>query len=304
VNDWDGLATRTTRRTVRDRPAPEPDTPGRRPRLLISTPIVDFKLYALDEWIASIRTQVCDLDYDLTVIDNTDRPKPGYLDWLARFPRSHPLGRGHRVRVRRFGEDVDGARFRHAHLKIARAHQMGWEAMQARATATRARDRYDAIVFWECDVLAPPHALQTLWDSQYPWAAAWMRTRPMVDQRDKAKGVEVTEMPLLWRGLTPATWTRATSFDDLVPLGFAEPPAGDAPFACSATHLGLTMVRGEVVRRVPFAMTTAGGDLSQSWAVVEGGYPLMCVPAVRCVHVCDWQTDRWAGAREGKSTAV
>lgn len=291
TQDWDDLATSTRTRVVPSiQKDPAEDDPGRRPRILISTPIVDFKLYALDEWVGSIRDQVCDIDWDLTLIDNTDRPRPGYLDWLTGFVRSKPFGRGHRVRLIRFGESVDGERYKHPHMKITKAHQMGWECVSARAHARRPRDRYDAWLAWECDVLAPTDAVQTLWDSGYPWAAAWMLSRKMADQRG---GLHVTELPLLWHSLTPETWRAARGWDDVIPLGYKSPPDGVTPFPCTVTHLGLTMVRSDVVQRVPFQLTTAGADCSQSWAVTEGGYQPMCVPSIRCVHRCDWEATAW-----------
>jgi hypothetical protein len=291
TNDWDDLATSTSTRVV---PSLQLDSgaeaePGRRPRILISTPIVDFKLYALDEWVASIRDQVCDIDYSVVLWDNTDQPRPGYLDWLQGFARSKPFGSGHRVRISRFGESVDGQRFRHPHAKVSRAHQLGWECASARSSATRPRDRIDAVVFWECDVIAPPTAVQTLWDSGYPWAAAWMLSRKMADQRG---GLHVTELPLLWHSLTMDAWTRARGWDDVIPLGWTVPPS-ENPFPCSVTHLGLTMVRGEVLQRVPYQMTTAGGDCSQSWQATDAGYQLMCVPTVKCSHRCQWESEMW-----------
>lgn len=291
TNDWDDLATSTRTRVVgRRRKVADQDEPGRRPRILISTPIVDFKLYALDEWVASIRDQVCDIDFDVIWYENTDRPRPGYLEWLEGFVRTRPFGKGHRFRITRFGQSVDGQRFAHPHSKIAVAHQRGWECAQARADSRRARDRYDAILFWECDVIAPPTALQVLWDSGFDWAAAWMTTRPMIDQR---KGLEVKELPLLWHGLTRETWMAARGWDDIVPLGWASKPSTD-PFPCTVTHLGLTLVRSEVVRRVPFTLTTAGADVSQSWAAGEAGYQPMCIPQVVCAHRGEWESETWA----------
>jgi hypothetical protein len=292
--EWDGLATSTRTRVVgrrRQLASPQSDH-TRRPRILISTPVVDFKLYALDEWVGSIRGQVCDLDFDVLWHENTDRPRPGYLEWLTGFARTGPFGRGHRFRITRFGQSVDGQRFAHPHSKIAVAHQRGWECAQARVDSRRARDRYDAILFWECDVIAPPTALQVLWDSGFDWAAAWMTTRPMIDQRNHSKGLEIKELPLLWHGLTRETWMAARGWDDIIPLGWAEQPSIE-PFPCTVTHLGLTLVRSEVVRRVPFTLTTAGADVSQSWAAAEAGYQPMCVPAVRCTHKADWEASAW-----------
>lgn len=248
----------------------------RPPRVLVVTPIVATKLYVWEELAAHLAAQQSELAWDWLIVDNTDRPPDGYVDWLRRWARSRPCGPEHKVRVKRFGLDATNHAFASVLYKVAWAEQLAWEAF-TRWTS------YDLLWSLECDVLAPPDALQTLYDSGRDWAASWMLTRTMENPTDRE---DRRKFPLLWHGLTLKAWAGAKSWNDIIPLGYMEPPTTE-PFPCVVTHLGCTLIRGEVIRSVPFRMTNAGGDVTYSWACLEAGIQPWCIPAIRPEHVAE-----------------
>jgi hypothetical protein len=246
----------------------------RPPRVLVATPIVESKTYIFEEWCASLVGQRTDLLWDLAIVDNTDHPRPGYVDWLREWAHSKPFGERHRVRLLRFGEDVNGLTFRHPMYKIQYAERLLWRKFAAWTS-------YDHLLSLECDVLMPPDGLQTLYDARLAWAAAWMTTRRMKHPSDP-NTVEV--FPLLFHGLTPERYHAAKDWEDVVDAGYLEPP-GVEPFPCAVTHLGCTLLHGDLVRRVPYMLTGVGGDVNYSWDSAAAGFQPMCVPAVQCDHV-------------------
>lgn len=260
-----------------DAPAPQPT--NRPPRVLVFTPIIASKLYALTQWVEHLKAQETDLLWDVLIIDNTDTPPPGYLDWLTKWVKSKPFGKGHRVRLVRFGLDADGMRFRNPLYKVQWAERIAIERFNRWGS-------YDHLWSVECDVLVPPNALQALYESGYAWAAAWMVTRRMFDPNR----AEIRTFPLVFTDLTLDVYRTAQDFDDAVLRGggITEPPGPD-PFPVAVTHLGCTFLRGEVVRRVPFELSMAGGDVTYSWAFTAAGHPPHVVPAVACEHVAHWE---------------
>jgi hypothetical protein len=133
-------------------------------------------------------------------------------------------------------------------------------------------------------VIVPPHALQTLYDSDKDWAAAWCVSRRMLDPRFN----EIVQQPLIFHGLTQEVYMKAKEWDDIKGTGYLEKP-GEEPFPATVTHLGCTLIRGEVVRSVPFRLSTAGGDVQMSWRVTEAGYQPWCIPSVECDHRAEWE---------------
>jgi hypothetical protein len=242
--------------------------------VLVATPIIESKLYLFEEWTAALKNQETDLLFDLCLVDNTDDPRPGYLDWLRKWVRSKPLGGAHRVRLQRFGADVNGLRFRHPLYKVQYAERLLWGKF---VTWTS----YDYLLSLECDVLMPPNALQTLYAANLPWAAAWMTTRRMKHPSDP-NTEEV--FPLVFHSLTLERWRNAKEWIDVVDCGYLDPPTPE-PFPCVVTHLGCTLLRGDLVRDVPYVLASAGGDVNYSWAAASRGWQPMCVPEVVCDHV-------------------
>lgn len=250
---------------------------SRPPRILLASPIVAHKLYCIDEWARAIAAQQTDLLFDVLLIDNTDQPHPGYLRWLREWCESRPFGPRHRVRLLRFGREADGMGFRQPIYKVQYAEKLAWDKFQAWKS-------YDHLWFVESDVIVPPHGLQTLYDSGKDWAAAWCVSRRMLDPR----AGEVVHQPLIFHSLTQERWASAREWDDIRGTGYLEKP-GEEPFAATVTHLGCTLIRGEVVRSVPFRMATAGGDCQMSWRAAQAGYQPWCIPAVDCEHRADWE---------------
>lgn len=247
-----------------------------KPKVLVATPIAEGKLYLWDEWVESLKAQDAEVVWDLVLVDNTDYPSPGYLDWLREWVRSKPFGNGHRIRLKRFGPDVDGTQFLHPIMKVTYADRQIWEWF-SRWT------RYDYLFWLECDVLMRPDCLRKLMESELDWAAAWMLSRPMQDPRQPEKGWH--RIPLLWHTLDLEHWQKCHDWQELITYGYMEPPS-EEPFPCVVTHLGATLMRGDVVRSIPFPMANAGGDVTYSWAAKAHGVQPMCVP-VPCDHVAE-----------------
>lgn len=246
-------------------------------RVLAFVPVIASKLYAVDEFAAAIAAQETDLLFDVVVVDNTDAPHPGYREWLKNWIASRPFGPRHRVRLLRFGRDADGMVFGTPIYKVQYAEKVVWDKFQLWKS-------YDHLWSVECDVIVPPHALQTLYDSGKDWAAAWCVSRRMMDPRFG----EVVHQPLVFHSLTQDVYLKAKEWDDIRGTGYTERP-GDEPFPATVTHLGCTFIRGEVVRSVPFRMSTAGGDCQMSWRVADAGYGVWCIPSVECDHRAEWE---------------
>jgi hypothetical protein len=245
----------------------------RQPRVLIATPIVQSKLYVWEEFLEALRAQDADVHWDWLLVDNTPEPDPGYLEWLHGWAASKPFGNQHKIRLKRFGLDADGLRFIHPIMSVTYGERLIWEYFERWS-------RYDWLFSLECDVLMPPDCLSRLLDSGLPWAASWMTSRLMRDPRSPEQECKI---PLLWHSLDFPTWSQVRDWDELLEYGYMEPPT-EEPFECVVTHLGCTLIRGDVVRTVPFRLTNAGGDVQYSWDCAASGVQPMCVP-IRCDHV-------------------
>lgn len=278
------------------------------PRILIATPVCELKLYLWPEWVESIRAQDTSLAWDVLLVDNTDRPSDAYLDYLREWASSAPFGPTHRVRLKRFGQDVDGTMFVAPLLKVGYSERMIWNLLRGEEDP-EAEDfdpdittpTFDYAARWtsythllslECDVLMPPHAIRALWLSGLPWAAAFMLSRTITDPRWPG---DERKLPLLWHSLDVEHYAKidddakAAGTDKwhwLATLGYYEPPSRD-PFPCVVTHLGCTLIDAEVIRRVPFRFAATGGDVTYSWDVARHGIQPHCVPAVRCEHIAE-----------------
>lgn len=99
------------------------------------------------------------------MVDGTDRPSDGYLDRLTAWARGRPFGDRHRVRLLRYGFDVDGRAFAHPGYKLAHARQVLWGKFGGWQS-------YDHLMSLGVDVPIPPTALQRLHDAAVPWAVA------------------------------------------------------------------------------------------------------------------------------------
>lgn len=290
------------------------------PRILIATPVAETKLYVWSEWVESIRNQDTSIAYDVLLVDNTDKPTAGYLDYLREWARSMPFGPTHKVRLKRFGMDVNGLIFANHLMKVGYSERLIWNLLNGEEDY-EAEDydpcpepidyaarwlSYTHLLSLECDVIMPPHAIRTLMASGQQWAAAWMLTRTITDPRYPG---ETRKLPLLWHSLdlehyrTLNETAEAKGMDKfyyLASLGYYEPP-GPQPFPCVVTHLGCTLIDCEVIRSVPFHFTTNGGDVTYSWAVQEHGIQPMCVPAVVCDHIAEIDrpdhVEPWSTAR-------
>lgn len=167
--------------------------------------------------------------------------------------------------------------FRQPIYKVQYAEKLAWDKFQSWSS-------FDHLWFVECDVIVPPHALQTLYDSGKDWAAGWCVSRRMMDPRFG----KVVHQPLIFHSLTPEVWREAREWDDIRSTGYDTKP-GEEPFPITVSHLGCTFIRGNVVRSVPFRMSTAGGDCQMSWRVAEEGYQPWCIPSVECDHRAEWE---------------
>lgn len=216
-----------------------------------------------------LRAQETECLLDLVVVDDTDFPTPRYVEWLRSWARSDPLGRSVRVRLKRFGYDHDGTMFLGVQARRGHAQRLFWEWF-------RRWHSYDALLSLDCDVLMPPSAVQMLHKIDMPWAAAWLPAEP-------------SGLPLVWHGLTPQRLARPLTHRDVLTLGYQEPP-GNRPFRCVVTHLACTLIRREVVEKVSFRLTSAGGAAQLSWDAGAAGFPLHCVPSVRCERASERST--------------
>lgn len=277
------------------------------PRVLIATPIAQTKLYCWPEWVESIARQDFRGSYDVLLVDNTDEHDEAYLGWLHDWVRSEPFGAEHRVRLKRFGQDVDGRSFLAPLLKVGYSERLiwnllrgeedpdaeDWDELEPFPTTLDYAARwtsYTHLLSLECDVLMPPHAMRALYLAGKPWAAAWMLSRDIYDDRFKAGH---SKLPLLWHSLDlqhyasveqDAEAAGMTKWDWLASLGYYEPPTTE-PFPCVVTHLGCTLIDCEVIRSVPFRFASTGGDVTYSWDVQKAGIQPYGIPYVRCEHV-------------------
>lgn len=278
-------------------------------RFLVATPITETKLYLFDEWCESLRQQDIgekhDVAWDLLLIDNTDDPSEEYLAWLRHFVASRPFGPNHGVRLRRFGASVDGTKFINPVFKVGYSERLIWswltvgeddedggvaiEDPRPWELATRWQS-YTHLLSLECDVLTPPDGFSKLYESGYPWASAFMLSRLLLDPRYPG---EVRQMPLIWHSLDLEHYKRVNEdakasgldqFEYLVTLGYQTPPQKE-PFPCVVAHLGCTLIDRSTFERVPFRLTSVGGDVQYSWDCLEAGVQPMCVPEVFCQHI-------------------
>jgi hypothetical protein len=193
---------------------------------------------------------------------------------------------------------VDGTQFFHSAYRILYAERLIWDKFERWSS-------YEHLLELECDVVIPPHGLQTLYEANLDWAAAWMMTRRMHDPFHPSDRQEY-RFPLLFHGLTRQAYRSAETVGEVVRLGYLEPPSSE-PFPCLVTHLGCTLIRGQVIRSVPFPMTTAGGDIAYSWAVGEAGFVPHCVPAVQPEHVAQFERGAyrpWATSPDPETPSI
>lgn len=255
------------------------------PRVLVATPTIESKMYAFEAWCDALRAQETELLWDLALLDNTDDPSPSYLEELYRWSRSRPFGPRHRVRLLpRFGVQANSLTFRHPLHKVQYAERALWGKFAAWSS-------YDYLLSLEIDVLMPPDGLQKLYEATVPWAAAWMVSRVM---RHPSEPNREKVVPLIFPGLTHDVYVKARCWEDVEAVGLFEPPASEEPFEVAVTHLGCTLLRGDLVRSVPFTLSTAGGDVNYAWRARAAGFPVMCVPAVRCDHVAEHEVEKEA----------
>jgi len=278
------------------------------PRILIATPVAAGKLYLWDEWVESIRQQDTALNWDVLLVDNTDEPPDGYIDHLKEWALSMPFGPKHKVRLKRFGTDVDGTMFVHPIVKVGYSERLIWDLLRGEEDPEvedfdpepevtpldyAARwTSYTHLLSLECDVLMPPNAIRSLYVSGLSWAAAFMLSRWITDPRYPG---EKRKLPLLWHSLDQERYTNLAEdaerndqdkWEWLSSLGYYEPPT-TTPFPCVVTHLGCTLIDAEVIRTVPFRFTSNGGDVTYSWDVAAHGIQPYCVPAVSCQHIAE-----------------